>query len=97
MRAASVCPQYGVPGQSPGARESLMMPSAHTREAPPDGWPETPPTLRTTHGGTLAIAHLLALLVLAAAAAWCAWEVRSLRNTVDARYRAQEAVRDDDG
>lgn len=70
MRAASVCPQYGAPGQSPGARESLMMPSAHTREAPPDGWPETPPTLRTTHGGTLAIAHLLALLVLAAAAAW---------------------------
>lgn len=40
MRAASVCPQYGAPGESPGARESsvptVATPPVVPERSPPD-------------------------------------------------------------
>lgn len=79
-------PPRGASGQSPEARETRVMPETKTsREAMPEGWPATPPTYRSTHGGWLAVAHLVALVALVAAVAWCAVEVRDLRNSVAAK------------
>lgn len=89
MRAASVCPQYGAPGQSPAARETRVMPDTMRRESPPDGWPETPPTYRSTHGGALAVAHLVAVTLTALAVAWCACEVRLMREAIRANARME--------
>lgn len=83
-------PYRSAPGQSPGSREPPVMPDTVRRtEAPPDGWPETPPTYRSTHGGWLAVAHLVALVLAAGAAAWCACEVRQLRGAVEVQTRKE--------
>jgi len=68
-----------------------MPETAARREAPPDGWPATPPTYRSTHGGWLAVAHLVALAAVAVAVAWCAVEVRDLRASIAVRDRVRNA------
>lgn len=86
MTRPSSLPHRAPSGQSPAGRETRVMPSTSaSRVAPPDGWPETPPTLRATHGGPIALAHLVATVALAVSAAWVAIEVRALREIVAVR------------
>ena len=71
-------------GRVPSGKENAVMPSTDTRRtAPPDGWPETPPTYRATHGGYLAWAHVAVLALVAIAAGWAAFEVHELRADIE--------------
>ncbi len=66
-------------GVVPAEEIPVMPTTTDRRTAPPDGWPETPQTIRSIIGGSLAWALLIVLGLVAFATAWAACEVHQLR------------------